>query len=34
MIRKSGLISNFKVFISKGNVVDLAIAVVIAGAFG
>ena len=34
MIRKSGLISNFKAFINKGNVVDLAIAVVIAGAFG
>ena len=34
MARKSGLISDFKAFISKGNVVDLAIAVVIAGAFG
>ena len=34
MTRKSGLISDFKAFISKGNVVDLAIAVVIAGAFG
>lgn len=34
MTRKAGLISDFKAFISKGNVVDLAIAVVIAGAFG
>ena len=34
MTRKSGLISDFKAFISNGNVVDLAIAVVIAGAFG
>ena len=34
MARKSSLISDFKAFISKGNVVDLAIAVVIAGAFG
>ncbi len=34
MTCKSGLISDFKAFISKGNVVDLAIAVVIAGAFG
>ena len=34
MTRKAGFISDFKAFISKGNVVDLAIAVVIAGAFG
>jgi len=34
MTCKSGLISDFKAFISKGNVVDLAIAVVIAGALG
>tara|TARA_Y100000385_G_scaffold223337_1_gene233446 strand:- start:25 stop:408 length:384 start_codon:yes stop_codon:yes gene_type:complete len=34
MARKFGLFSDFKVFINKGNVVDLAIAVVIAGAFG
>ena len=34
MTRKLGLFSDFKTFINKGNVVDLAIAVVIAGAFG
>ena len=34
MPRKLGLFSDFKTFINKGNVVDLAIAVVIAGAFG
>ena len=34
MARKLGLFSDFKAFINKGNVVDLAIAVVIAGAFG
>ena len=34
MTRKSSLFSDFKAFINKGNVVDLAIAVVIAGAFG
>ena len=34
MARKSSLLSDFKAFINKGNVVDLAIAVVIAGAFG
>ena len=34
MARKFGLFTDFKAFISKGNVVDLAIAVVIAGAFG
>ena len=34
MTRKPGLFAEFKAFINKGNVVDLAIAVVIAGAFG
>ena len=34
MTRKAGFLSDFKAFINKGNVVDLAIAVVIAGAFG
>ena len=34
MIRKPDFLSDFKAFINKGNVVDLAIAVVIAGAFG
>ena len=34
MIRKSTFISDFKTFINKGNVVDLAVAVIIAGAFG
>ena len=34
MTRKPGFLSDFKAFINKGNVVDLAIAVVIAGAFG
>ena len=34
MARKFGLFADFKAFINKGNVVDLAIAVVIAGAFG
>ncbi len=34
MARKSSLLGDFKAFINKGNVVDLAIAVVIAGAFG
>ena len=34
MARKLGLFSDFKAFINNGNVVDLAIAVVIAGAFG
>ena len=34
MTRKLGLFSDFKAFINKGNVVDLAIAVVIAEAFG
>ena len=34
MARKLGLFADFKAFINKGNVVDLAIAVVISGAFG
>ena len=34
MTRKLAFFSDFKAFINKGNVVDLAIAVVIAGAFG
>ena len=34
MTRKLGLFSDFKTFINKGTVVDLALAVVIAGAFG
>ena len=34
MTRQFGLFADFKAFINKGNVVDLAIAVVIAGAFG
>ena len=34
MTRKPGFLSDFKAFINKGNVVDLAIAVVIAEAFG
>ena len=34
MSRKIAFLSDFKAFISKGNVVDLAIAVIIAGAFG
>ena len=34
MTRKPGFLSDFKAFINKGNVVDLAIAVVMAGAFG
>ena len=34
MTRKPGLFTEFQAFINKGNVVDLAIAVVIAGAFG
>jgi large conductance mechanosensitive channel len=32
--RRPGLLSDFKGFINKGNVVDLAVAVVIGGAFG
>ena len=34
MPRKSTFLADFKAFINKGNVVDLAIAVIIAGAFG
>ena len=34
MARKLGVFADFKAFINKGNVVDLAIAVVIAEAFG
>ena len=34
MARKSTFLSDFKAFINKGNVVDLAVAVIIAGAFG
>jgi large conductance mechanosensitive channel len=32
--RRTGLLADFKAFINKGNVVDLAVAVVIGGAFG
>ncbi len=32
--RKNGLLHDFKEFISRGNVVDLAVAVIIGGAFG
>jgi large conductance mechanosensitive channel len=31
---RSSLLSDFKDFVNKGNVVDLAVAVVIGGAFG
>mgnify|MGYP001200469456 FL=1 len=34
MAAKLTLLSDFKAFINKGNVVDLAVAVIIAGAFG
>lgn len=34
MARRSSFFSDFKAFINKGNVVDLAVAVVIGGAFG
>jgi large conductance mechanosensitive channel len=34
MKRRSTFLSDFKAFVSKGNVVDLAVAVVIGGAFG
>ena len=34
MARSNTLLSDFKAFINKGNVVDLAVAVVIGGAFG
>ncbi|MDM7937784.1 MAG: large conductance mechanosensitive channel protein MscL [Cyanobium sp. CZS 48M] len=33
-LRRPGLLSDFQAFINKGNVVDLAVAVVIGGAFG
>ena len=34
MAKKASFLSDFKAFINKGNVVDLAVAVIIAGAFG
>ena len=34
MARSTSFLSDFKEFINKGNVVDLAVAVVMAGAFG
>ena len=34
MPRKNTFFADFKAFINKGNVVDLAVAVIIAGAFG
>lgn len=34
MAKKSGVLSEFKEFILRGNVVDLAVAVVVGGAFG
>ena len=34
MKRRTTFLSDFKVFVGKGNVVDLAVAVVIGGAFG
>jgi large-conductance mechanosensitive channel len=34
MKRRSTFLSDFKDFVNKGNVVDLAVAVVIGGAFG
>jgi len=34
MAKKASVLSDFKAFINKGNVVDLAVAVIIAGAFG
>lgn len=34
MAKKNSFFSDFKSFINKGNVVDLAVAVIIAGAFG
>lgn len=34
MTRRSSFLSDFKAFINQGNVVDLAVAVVIGGAFG
>ncbi len=32
--KKGGFIADFKAFISRGNVVDMAVGVVIGGAFG
>lgn len=34
MPKRTAVISDFRTFINKGNVVDLAVAVIIAGAFG
>ncbi len=34
MMRRSSFFSDFKAFVQQGNVVDLAVAVVIGGAFG
>ena len=34
MAKKSGFIKDFREFISKGNVVDMAVGVIIGGAFG
>jgi large conductance mechanosensitive channel len=34
MKRRTTFFSDFKTFLNKGNVVDLAVAVVIGGAFG
>ena len=34
MLQHTGFLKDFKGFISKGNVVDLAVAVIMAGAFG
>ena len=34
MAKRTTVLSDFKAFINKGNVVDLAVAVIIAGAFG
>ena len=34
MAKRTTVLSEFKAFINKGNVVDLAVAVIIAGAFG
>ena len=34
MAKRTTVLSDFKAFINKGNVVDLAVAVIVAGAFG
>ena len=34
MAKRTTVLSDFKAFINKGNVIDLAVAVIIAGAFG